>query len=43
MMAKDYQRVLDTFITIMDMLLAIAKGTKKLSKLLSKKINKKTT
>lgn len=41
MMANDYQKLLDTFITIMDMLLAIAKGIKKLSKLLKKKIKNK--
>ena len=42
-MANDYQKLLDTFITIMDMLLAIVKGIKKLSKLLKKKIKNKPT
>jgi len=43
MMANDYQKLLDTFITIMDMLLAIAKGIKKLSRLLNRKLKNKPT
>lgn len=42
-MAKDFDKFLDVFITIVDMLLATGKGIKKLRKLLKNKIKIKPT
>ena len=42
-MAKDFDKLLDIFITLMDMTLAIGKGVKKLRKLLKKKLKNKST
>lgn len=41
MMAKDFDKLLDILITLMDMALAIGKGVKKLRKLLKKKLKNK--
>lgn len=43
MMAKDFDKLLDIFITLMDMALAIGKGVKKLRNLLKKKLKNKPT
>lgn len=43
MMAKDLDKLLDIFVTITEMLLAVGKGVKKLRKLLKKKLKNKTT
>ena len=42
-MAKDFDKLLDIFITLMDMALAIGKGFKKLRKLQKKKFKNKPT
>ena len=42
-MAKDFDKLLDIFITLMDMALAIGKGVKKLRNLLKKKLKNKPT
>ena len=43
MMAKDLDKLLDIFVTVTEMLLAVGKGVKKLRKLLKKKLKIKTT
>ena len=43
MMAKDFDKLLDIFITLMDMALAVGKGVKKLRNLLKKKLKNKPT
>ena len=43
MMAKNFDKLLDIFITLMEMLLAVGKGVKNLRKLLKKKLKNKTT
>ena len=42
-MAKDLDKLLDIFVTVTEMLLAVGKGVKKLRKLLKKKLKIKTT
>lgn len=43
MMAKDFDKFLDIVITLMDILLAMGKGIKKLRKLLKSKLKVKPT
>lgn len=43
MMAKDLDKLLDVFVTVTEMLLAVGKGVKKLRKLLKKKLKNKPT
>lgn len=43
MMTKDLDKLLDIFVTVTEMLLAVGKGVKKLRKLLKKKLKNKPT